>query len=363
MKDDDSGLIDLAAASQADPQASFRAQSTPLAAQGLFDEESTTHQAPMSAPPGAPFGAYGQPMQPTPTLAPPAPSLPAASLPPASLAPDSFTSSPVLAAAALQTNELDALPMKKKRSGTMALVLSSVVAFAAAAGGVFYFKSHKAAEVATTTTTPAAKPTATAVAKAETPAPTNVAPVAEAAPTAEPSMDPNNLPVAAVAAPRGKVAVAAKPAKGFAPAAPAPKADGPAKMTEKDLVAAPSGPGGDLGKAMQQEVGDTGKGQTAAAGGKTNTPTGNIPQKPSQGAVTGALGAVLPGARACLGPDDAISRASVVFGSSGAVESVNVSGSAAGKPAEACIKGALMKAKVQPFAEPSYTAPVTIRHN
>ena len=38
-------------------------------------------------------------------------------------------------------------------------------------------------------------------------------------------------------------------------------------------------------------------------------------------------------------------------------------GGAAGKPAEACIKSALMKAKVQPFAEPTYTANVTVRHN
>jgi hypothetical protein len=78
--------------------------------------------------------------------------------------------------------------------------------------------------------------------------------------------------------------------------------------------------------------------------------------------VTGALGAVLPAARACLGPDDPISRAVVVFGSSGVVQSVSVSGGAAGKPAEACIKGALMKAKVAPFAEATYSAPVTIRH-
>ena len=56
---------------------------------------------------------------------------------------------------------------------------------------------------------------------------------------------------------------------------------------------------------------------------------GNVPQKPSQGAVTGALGAVLPRARACLGPDDPISRATVVFSSGGSVQSVSVSGAAA----------------------------------
>ena len=90
---------------------------------------------------------------------------------------------------------------------------------------------------------------------------------------------------------------------------------------------------------------------------------GNVPQKPSQGAVTGELGAVLPAARECLGPDDPISKASVVFNSDGSVASVTVAGSAAGKPAAACIEKELRKAKLQPFAEPTYTANITIRHN
>ena len=51
-----------------------------------------------------------------------------------------------------------------------------------------------------------------------------------------------------------------------------------------------------------------------------------------------------------------------MFGSSGTVQSVTVTGGAAGKPAEACIKNALMKAKLSPFAEPTYTANITVRH-
>jgi hypothetical protein len=51
-----------------------------------------------------------------------------------------------------------------------------------------------------------------------------------------------------------------------------------------------------------------------------------------------------------------------VFGSNGTVQSVSVTGAAAGTEVEACIKTALTKAKIQPFAEPSYTANVTIRH-
>jgi hypothetical protein len=100
---------------------------------------------------------------------------------------------------------------------------------------------------------------------------------------------------------------------------------------------------------------------TQAAG--TNVPAGSVPQKPSQGAVTGAIGAVLRNARECLGPDDPVSHANVVFVSDGTVQSVSVTGAAAGKPAEACIKAQLGKAKVGPFAEPSYSTRITVRHN
>jgi hypothetical protein len=77
--------------------------------------------------------------------------------------------------------------------------------------------------------------------------------------------------------------------------------------------------------------------------------------------VQGAVNAVLPGARGCLGPDDPVSKATVVFQSDGTVQSVAVTGSASGKPAEQCIKNALSKAKVQPFAEPTFSFPVTVR--
>ena len=90
---------------------------------------------------------------------------------------------------------------------------------------------------------------------------------------------------------------------------------------------------------------------------------GSVPQKPSQSAVTGAIGAVLPSAHVCLGPDDPVSHATIVFGSDGHAQSVTVTGAAQGKMAEGCIKDALMKAKVSPFAEPSYSTRITIRHN
>jgi hypothetical protein len=72
---------------------------------------------------------------------------------------------------------------------------------------------------------------------------------------------------------------------------------------------------------------------------------------------------VLPGARGCLDPDDPVSRVTVTFQSDGSVQNVAVSGGAAGKPAEACIRSALMKARVQPFAQPSFSFGTTIRPN
>ena len=53
----------------------------------------------------------------------------------------------------------------------------------------------------------------------------------------------------------------------------------------------------------------------------------------------------------------------MTFASTGSVSRVVVSGSAAGKPAEECIKSALMKASLGPFAQPTYSANITVRPN
>lgn len=88
---------------------------------------------------------------------------------------------------------------------------------------------------------------------------------------------------------------------------------------------------------------------------------GDLPDKPSTGAVQAAIGSVMGSARACVAGHDEDSRATITFGSDGRVQSVAVSGKAAGTPAEACIKAALGKARVQPFARPSFSVGATIR--
>lgn len=370
-KKDDSGIVDLAAAAQADPEAATRAQTTPLASQGLFDEEPQSHRPPVAAPMSAPattpsLTAQTLPQQPAPSI-PPTP----ASVPPASLS--QHTLAPSAPAVGLAPARASAPPaLAKKKGSVIALALGGFVALGAAAAATLLVSKPHTSEDAVATRPAAMAPAEPATAAEPSPAPPK--PVADLAPTPEPGLDttgadPNVLPAAAT--PNAKLAVAPKgiaakaaPAGKPATQEAAPKAEGPTKLTQKDLLAAaPSEPAGDLGAAMKKEVGDEPAKTAAAATTGGNASTGNVPQKPSQGAVTGAIGAVLPQARACLGPDDPISRASIVFSSAGSVQSVNVSGAASGKPAEACIKDALMKAKLQPFAEPAYTANITIRHN
>jgi hypothetical protein len=148
-------------------------------------------------------------------------------------------------------------------------------------------------------------------------------------------------------------------AKGAATADPKLTVNLEDKGTEK------SGGGAGLSEAMKSAVGpiDLSNQAQAASASDNGGQAGNVPQKPSQGMVQGAVNGVLPEARGCLGPDDPVSKASVVFQSDGSVKTVSVTGSASGKPAEQCIRNALSKAKVQPFAEPMFSFPVTIRPN
>jgi hypothetical protein len=276
------------------------------------------------------------------------------SMPPASIAPTSAVPASAVASARLPSEET-----KKGKGGVLVLLFVGVAAVAA---GGFFFVQHQRAGAAQAVLKTEVAPPPVVVAAAPAPKPAEVT-----APAPEATLDPNALP-----SEPDPIALAAKPTVGGRVVTPGAKTDKPvaaakeetAKLSQKDLPTAPSGPQGDLGKAMGAAVGADGKPieATPAAGNTAQFAAGSVPQKPSQGAVTGAIGAVLPGARACLGPDDAVSRASITFGSAGGVSSVSVSGGAAGKPAEGCIKAALGKAKVAPFAEPTYTANVTVRH-
>jgi len=239
------------------------------------------------------------------------------------------------------------------------------VAAAAIAAGVFFAARHTQREGGAASVDVATSP-AQPVSSARTVAQAQPAiPVASMA-ADDRGVDPASLPPAPTA-----VVAARETAIGPAPAAakpalpPAARTTTPAHAADVPTATAPPSAGVNLQTLMQQAAGVT----SAPAAPATTSPdaplgvVGSVPLRPSQGAIQGALGAVLPSARACLGPDDAISHAAITFGSDGSVVNVGVSGGAAGKPAEGCIRVALMKARVAPFAQPTFTGTVTVRPN
>jgi hypothetical protein len=164
--------------------------------------------------------------------------------------------------------------------------------------------------------------------------------------------------VAAAGPSPGAAAIAAA----VAAEAPAPAHAAPAHPPAPAAAPAPAAPEPTgLAGAIKKAVGPT----EPTAGPEKADPKpapirGDIPDRPAQGAVTGALGAPRAAARNCLVGQEAPSRATIVFASTGKVQSVTVSGPAAGTPADACIKTALSKTVVGAFKEPTSSITVTI---
>ena len=213
----------------------------------------------------------------------------------------------------------------------------------------FFLQSTKTPEQPKT----AAKSTAAAVETEETAKPAEVPTAAAPTETAKPddgSVDLNDLADAS-AKPTAEPEVAG-PAHvpGTALAANDPKA--PPKVDRVD-------PDGTLEDEMKKHAGDPTK--NGAEPAAEDVRPKNVPDRPATGVVTSAVGAVKGGARSCVAGADDVSTATITFGSSGAVQSVSVSGWAAGKPAAACIQSALKGANVGPFAQPSFSFSVSIR--
>lgn len=195
--------------------------------------------------------------------------------------------------------------------------------------------------------TPATEaPKPQAAAEATVAAAAEPAPLASAAPSDAPKADePKGEPGAA--APTA-VAVGNNDVKAAQPAASA-KAGSVVGTLDEEMKKAVGA--NNLPDAPQDD------GSKPASGGAS----GNIPEQPSQGNAQAAIRAVMPGAKACVAGAPEPSSANVTFSSSGAVQSVSVSGWAAANGKAACVKGALQGARVSPFAKASFTAPVTIR--
>lgn len=348
----DSGIVDLKMIAQLDPTGAQRAQSTPLASDGLFDDESAPPKPAVTAAVAEKAMAAS------------------ASSAPAAPAPAQAVAQPMPSAKAAMTTKEE-----KKGGGGVVLAIGALVAAAAiAAGGFFFVKYNRAhqAAVATQTSTPAPAKTAAATEKT----PTTTQPTATAAATVaqndtqqvqempDPNAQGGSKPMLKFHAKSGPGSTGGGAApQDTATAAPTGTVD--PKLVANVPTGGAGGGSGDLAEAMKAAAGGgTGLGQGAQTTDQgSKFAPGSVPQRPSQGQVAGAIGSVMPNAKACLGGDDPMSRATVTFQSDGTVKSVSVSGFAAGKPQEACIKAALSKAKVDPFAEATYPVPVSIRSN
>lgn len=201
-------------------------------------------------------------------------------------------------------------------------------------------------------------------ARTESAEPAQPSAAAEATPVAveAPALDPASLPLHESAEPKPPIpANTPSPARDPRENKPAEPAR-PTPPTAAKVAPAPVAAGDDtsLSAAMHGAVGVDPNAAKTAPEETARTPA-DAPRRPPQGAVTAALGKVTGNAKRCIGPDDPISHATLVFASSGVVQSVSVTGNAAGKPAESCIKSALQTAKLPPFADPDYKATVTIR--
>jgi hypothetical protein len=206
------------------------------------------------------------------------------------------------------------------------------------------------------------------VAPAETSArgSTAVAPVASG--SDDKTLALSDLPRVPASASAGEGEHAAPPASAAAASASPPAiAAGGVGSPRSQGGAEAAGNHRDLQAMMQQAVGVSGTSMAPqpakAQGDSTESLNGGVPLRPSLGAVNGALGTAMPGARACIDSDSPVSHATITFQSDGSVANVAIADWAAGKPVEACIRAALMKARVPPFALPTYTVPATIRSN
>ncbi len=403
-KEEDSGLVNFAAFSPQPPASapisqppgsmrgmdqvmgaampmpiSSHPSSVPMGTAGLFDDEPLSGRPPSVAPHAMP-GMSG------PASAPPfVATLPSGGVP--HVTADSVRP-PVSIAVPQSHQSVPPHAQPKKKSGAVVYMLGTVVALAAVAAGGFFvvrpmvLKSRAAATVAKVDV----KVEAPVQAAPETRWQDQIAAAKPTDPAATPATDTAadqtggkvdeldvkpQAKVAAVTAPPSFSKKASAPAKDNKAAAafvlneePKVAPPPPAPPTPPAAVAAGGAPsGGDLDKAIKTAAGPSDSTNVTPADDKKPAfAAGTVPQRPSQGAVTGAIGAVLPNARACLSADDAVSRATITFASTGGVQSVSVHGGAAGKPAEQCIKGALSSAKVPPFAESTYTANITVRH-
>ncbi|MDI1443215.1 hypothetical protein [Polyangium sp. 6x1] len=250
---------------------------------------------------------------------------------------------------------------EKKGGGAMWGLLVAVVGIAA--GAVILMRGQSPKENTTTANVGQDKPAVVA----EAPKPVEQK-IAEAPPPASTGLSLDSLPTE----PSADTQKPAQPTGGGA-ADPKVAAATPPAGTAAPTPTGPTGPAptigakpGDLAGAMAQAVGGSaekndGTGEMVPAAGGNKGGNQTIPEQPSQGSVASAIGAVMPGAKACVAGADDVSRAQITFSSSGTVTNVSVTGWAASNGQSGCVKAALKGANVGAFSKPSFTVGATIR--
>jgi hypothetical protein len=367
LRNEDSGVINLQAP-VAEPASGSMPSQPPLS---IPVPANSFAPAPLSMPVPVGVAPMAAPSAPVSYPAPPSSAYPApASVPapvsqviaaPPSSAPSASALNPLIPGAPAVPMMTTAAP--KKKSNALVIGGAFVGLAALAAGAFLVVKSSRESAL------PVAKNDVPVAAVPNKVAPTTQGGTTVAAATGdqvaatEQGADPMALPGTAKKPAQGHaVAVGAHAAAPVDTRLPPPVVkEEPAPVAKAEPKKATSGGTGDsLGDAMKKAAGPIEKEEAAPEAKGPQFAPGSVPQKPSQGAVTSALSSVMGGARACA-ETDTVSRGTVVFTSVGTVQSVSISGDAAGKPAEACMKSALMRAKVAPFAESTFTTSVTIR--
>jgi hypothetical protein len=222
---------------------------------------------------------------------------------------------------------------------------------AAVAAGTLLFAAH--------TPEPADRPVAYAGTKAVRigpgPRPWMATRPVPSAGTDTPGVDPADLPLVQTAAPRPASALAAQ-------AAPSPS---PARGTAPPRPVAAAEPAAEPDPALDDSLRPA-----AGAGSAASLPDApwNVPRRPAVGAIQAAFAAVLPAARTCLASGDPAVRTVVTYRSDGTVQDVSLPGAPSAPSATVsaekggCVRSALEKARIPPFAESTFQAPVTVRH-
>jgi hypothetical protein len=207
---------------------------------------------------------------------------------------------------------------------------------------------------------------------APTAAPSAAAPVAEVAPAPAPvPVESPKVEAAPVVVEATKPAMAVAKAEpksedSAAEAQPVPAAGASVVPSAKGGASAKAATGAKTDKSFVDEMAAavTGKleanvATTDVAAAGPSGPAAGI-AKPGTGQVSAAFAKVKGNAHACLGGQEIEVKTVVTFGSDGKVTKVAVAN--APDPAMAsCIEGAVTKATVPPFTDPSFSAPLTVR--